>query len=97
MKHDSRSSRRCWSLPPLERDGSRPLIWVRSQTNLEDAVATLLGETVIGLDVETTLGTCTLCLIQIAGRDKTYLIDALDVTNLAPLADILGRPGTDEE
>jgi ATP-dependent Lhr-like helicase len=53
--------------PRLTRDGTRRLVWVRSEADLVDAVADLMSESVIGLDVETTLGTRALCLVQIAG------------------------------
>lgn len=82
------------ALRPLERDGSRPLVWVRSEADLVEAVAALMSEPVIGLDVETTLGTRALCLLQIAGQHATYLIDALDVPELAPLAPLLSSQST---
>ncbi len=81
-------------LPPLTRDGTRPLVWVRSEADLVEAVAMLMRERIIGLDVETTLGTRALCLVQIAGERATYLIDALDVPDLAPLALLLSTHGT---
>jgi ATP-dependent Lhr-like helicase len=81
-------------LPRLTRDGSRPLIWVRSELELVDAVAALMGEPLVGLDVETTLATRTLCLVQIAAQRATYLIDTLDVPELAPLASLLSSQST---
>jgi ATP-dependent Lhr-like helicase len=82
------------ALPPLTRDDSRDLVWVRSEADLVDAVAVLMMESVIGLDVETTLGTSVLCLVQIAGQHMTYLIDTLDMSNLAVLAPLLSSQGT---
>jgi ATP-dependent helicase Lhr and Lhr-like helicase len=76
-------------LPLLTRDASRPLVWVRSEQELEHAVSALMQEAVVGLDVETTLRTSTLCLIQIAGAERTYLIDALELSDLAALAPLL--------
>lgn len=70
----------------LVRDSARPLVWVCSEAELNDAVAALRNEPVVGFDVETTLGTRALCLLQIAGQHATYLIDALDVPDLARLA-----------
>lgn len=64
-------------VPRLHRDGERPLVWVRTRVALEEAVAVLAGEWVVGLDVETTLGSRALCRVQIAGRSATYLIDTL--------------------
>lgn len=81
-------------LPPLRRDGSRSLVWVRSEPDLVEAVSALMHEPVIGLDVETTIGPRALCLIQIAGQRATYMIDALEVPDLAPLAPLLSSHGT---
>ena len=81
-------------LPPLRRDGSRSLLWVRSEPDLREAVSALMSEPVIGLDVETTIGPRALCLIQIAGQRATYMIDTLDVPDLAPLAPLLSSSGT---
>ena len=61
------------ALPPLIRDDSRDLVCVRSEAELVDAVAVLMGESVIGLDVETTLGTSVLCLVRsLATRDVSH-------------------------
>ena len=67
-------------LPPLRRQGDRPLLWVRTVPELEAAVAALTSEPIVGLDVETTLTNRALCLVQVAGREVTYLIDALELT-----------------
>jgi ribonuclease D len=69
-------------------------MWVRTRAALEEAVAVLAGERVVGLDVETTLGSRALCLVQIAGRSATYLIDALEVPDLAPLGALLASTDT---
>ena len=61
---------------------------------LAEAVAALADEPVVGLDVETTLGKRTLCLIQIAGREATYLIDALELPDLEPLGALLASSDT---
>jgi ATP-dependent Lhr-like helicase len=76
-------------LPLLVRDEGRPLVWVRSVDELNAAVQDLVRETVVGLDVETTLNTRALCLIQIAGAQRTYLIDALEISELASLSRLL--------
>ncbi|MCY1013405.1 ribonuclease D [Nannocystis pusilla] len=52
----------------------------------------LRRETVLGFDVETTMYTRVLCLMQIACADAVYLVDALAVTDLAPIAPILNDP-----
>ena len=75
--------------PLLHRQGNRPVIWVRTDLELKGMVAELVLEPVVGLDVETTLSSRTLCLIQLPSREATYLIDALEVTDLAPLGELL--------
>ena len=80
--------------PPLERESDRPLPWVRTQAELSDALAVLAAEPVVGLDVETTLATRALCLVQIASRRATYLIDALEVPDMSPLSALLGSRST---
>jgi ATP-dependent helicase Lhr and Lhr-like helicase len=79
------------SLPPLTRDSSRPLIWVRSDAALSAAVESLMQETIVGLDVETTLDTRALCLIQLAGRTTTWLVDAFEITDFTALSPILSN------
>lgn len=72
-------------LPPLEREPGRPLCWIRTPEALEAAVKALMAEPRVGLDVETTLTQRTLCLIQLAGREVTYLIDPLELWELESL------------
>lgn len=67
---------------------------MRTPLQLTEAVAALASEPVVGLDVETTLAKRTLCLIQIAGREATYLIDTLELTDLEPLGGLLASGGT---
>ena len=67
-----------------------PVTWVDSAVGLEQACAALRGEERIGLDVETTLGSRTLCLVQMAGKDAVFIIDALELASLDPLAALLG-------
>jgi ATP-dependent helicase Lhr and Lhr-like helicase len=57
-------------------------------------MAALASEPVVGLDVETTLARSTLCLIQIAGREATYIIDALELPDLEPLGQLFANGGT---
>jgi len=80
------------SLPIARRDSRRPIRWVTTQEELRTAVDALLQERVIGLDVETTLGTRTLCLAQIAATECTYLIDALALDTLQALDLLLVSP-----
>lgn len=79
--------------PPSLRP-TRPVHWVASNAALLEACEKLRKEQTIGLDVETTLGSRTLCLIQVAAREIIFLIDALEVSNLEPLAAILEASGT---
>jgi ATP-dependent Lhr-like helicase len=76
-------------LPRLTRDPSRPIVWVRSDAELAKSIGSLMEEVMVGLDVETTLTTGTLCLVQIAGATSTHLIDVLELTDLSPLAPLL--------
>jgi ATP-dependent Lhr-like helicase len=79
---------------PPTRDEDRPIIWVESVEDLERACAVLEREDAVGLDVETILRTRALCLIQIAGAEATYLIDALAVPDLSPLGPLLEETKT---
>ena len=74
---------------PAEPAVPERIAWVRTQAELEAAVAELMREPVVGLDVETTLRTRTLCLVQIARPERTYLIDALEVSDLEALRPLL--------
>lgn len=80
--------------PRLGREADRPLVWVRTVAELEAAVGALVAERVVGLDVETTLTGRALCLVQLAGGRATYLVDALEVPDLGPLAALLSRVET---
>ena len=79
---------------PLVRDEQRPVVWVRTEAELERAVDALKREATIGLDVETTLEDQSLCLIQFAGAEATYLIDPLEVVDLSALDAVLTRRET---
>lgn len=79
-------------LPRLERESGAPLVWVRTEQELADAVAALTAHSVLGLDVETTLANQSLCLVQIASSERTYLIDALEVTELGALGPLFADP-----
>ena len=73
--------------PPIQGDiRTQPTVWIDSALALQEAVVALQQEDVLGLDVETTIGSRALCLVQIASRNSTYLIDAMEVAELEPLA-----------
>ena len=65
--------------------------WVDTPAALRAAVAKIAPEAVVGLDVETTLDSRTLCLVQIATSEKSFLIDPFAVP-LGPLAGVLAAP-----
>lgn len=63
--------------------------WVDTPAALRAVSEELLAADVVGLDVETALDFRTLCLLQIATRKRTYLIDPFAVGDLKPLVDVL--------
>jgi len=78
--------------PPIPRDEQRPIRWITNEHELAQLCTELCDEPVLGLDVETTLRSRTLCLVQIASRSTTYLVDALQIADLSRLSDIFGEP-----
>ena len=78
--------------PPIPRDAARPVQWIHTEGELQAMCEALRPEPFIGFDVETTLQSRALCLLQIAGNSTTYLLDALTIPDLSPLADLLGDP-----
>jgi ATP-dependent Lhr-like helicase len=63
--------------------------WVDTPAALRAVSVELRAAGVVGLDVETDLDFGTLCLLQIATRDRTYLVDPFAVGDLMPIADVL--------
>ena len=47
---------------------------------------------VLGLDVETTLHSRALCVIQLACEARVYLMDALRLSDLEPLGELMANP-----
>ncbi len=66
--------------------------WIDAPESLRRACRELANEPFIGLDVETTLRSHTLCLVQVASPTSTFLIDALALEDLEPLAHLLRSP-----
>ena len=64
--------------------------WVDTPAALRAVSEELRSADVVGLDVETALDFGTLCLLQIATRTRTFLIDPLAVGDLKPIIDVLG-------
>ena len=71
----------------------RPYSLITSEDGLTRAVDDLSRESVIGLDVETTLYRQELCLVQIATRTHTYIVDPISVRSIEPLRQVLGSMG----
>jgi ATP-dependent Lhr-like helicase len=63
--------------------------WVDTPAALRAVGEELRAADVVGLDVETALDFGTLCLLQIATRNRTFLIDPLAVGDLKPITDVL--------
>jgi len=82
-----RGARRAW-WRVVSSGPKKPVRWVDTAEGLRTAVRELETESVVGLDVETTLTDHRLCLVQLAGSTFTALVDALTV-DLAPLAGLL--------
>lgn len=66
--------------------------WVDTPAALRAVREELRATEVVGLDVETALDFGTLCLVQIATRKRTFLIDPLAVGDLKPIIDVLSGP-----
>ena len=66
---------------------TKPVHYITARPALESAVASLLKEPLIGLDVETTIYDQQLCLVQLGGSTGTHLVDAraVDLDPLRPL------------
>ena len=70
-----------------------PIIWIDREEDLDRHIKALSDQSVLGLDVETTLEEApTLCLVQIATREANYLIDPLAVSQLQPVFEIMTDP-----
>lgn len=66
---------------------------VETPEDLEAACAYLSGCRAVGLDVETTLAEPRkLCTVQLATDERTYIIDALALSNLSPLKRLMESP-----
>ncbi len=65
--------------------------WVDTSAGLRAVATELRIADVVGLHVEPALDFGTLCLLQIATRDRTYLIDPFAVEDLNPLIDVINN------
>lgn len=68
---------------------SNPIHWVDSAAELAEVCRQLAPLEAIGLDVET-LGLGPLCLLQLAAREVTYVVDPFACGDLTPLAAVFG-------
>jgi len=66
-----------------------PIHWVDTGVGLAELAVELANTDRIGLDVETTLTDQSLCLIQLATGDGTWLVDPLALDDLSPLRGVL--------
>ncbi|MEO7889580.1 MAG: DEAD/DEAH box helicase [Vicinamibacterales bacterium] len=62
--------------------------WIDTPAALRAVGEELRAADAVGLDVETALDFGTLCLLQIATRERTYLIDPFAVGDLSPIIDV---------
>jgi ATP-dependent helicase Lhr and Lhr-like helicase len=65
--------------------------WVDTPAALRTVSEELRAADVIGLDVETDLDFGSLCLLQIATRKRTYLVDPFAVGDLMPIVNVLSN------
>jgi ATP-dependent Lhr-like helicase len=77
---------------PPSREPSLPVQWVDGEAELAVICERLRLEDAIALDVETTFSR-TLCLVQLGTREQIYILDALELSDLAPLGQLLGDAG----
>jgi len=77
-------------LPP--RLPTLPVRWIDSDVQLRDTCERLRQEDAVALDVETTLYSRRLCLVQLGTREQIFIIDAFQITEFDPLIALLGDP-----
>ena len=68
--------------------------WVDTPAALRTVSTDLRGCKILAFDVETALDFAGLCLLQVATRERTYLIDPFAVADLNSLVDILNGNGS---
>lgn len=79
--------------PPGEQVPRRPYEFVASAEDLTRVARMLTREKLVGLDVETTLYSQELRLVQISTRTHTHIFDPLALPSLEPLRPVLERSG----
>jgi len=81
--------------PALPKGAARPewpVEYIEDQARFEAVCAELAAESVVALDVETTLTDQSLCLVQLGVKGRSVLIDPLALSDLRPLAAVLESP-----
>ena len=78
---------------PPPREPSLPVEFIYSDEELAEVCARLQHEDAVALDVETTIAHQRLCLVQLGTRERIYVVDALEITDFEPLAELLGDLG----
>ncbi len=70
---------------------TNPVTMITKQSDFEALCRKLMSESVIGLDVETTLDDMPdLCTIQLATKRQNFIVDALKLDDLGPSKDLFG-------
>jgi ATP-dependent Lhr-like helicase len=75
--------------PQQAAPGRLPVHWIADQLSFERLCEALASESVIGLDVETTLSDHALCLLQVASSQGVFVVDAFEIEDFRPLDPIL--------
>ena len=79
--------------PPDAEQPRLPVRLVEREDAMGPIVEELMGEPIVGLDVETTLFGHELRIVQIAGREFTAVIDVLRLAGIDSLSGLLGTRG----
>lgn len=93
-KADFRHCSRAFLQQPSPKGVATPknaIEWVATPAALRAVCEKLAQATVLGLDVETALDFGTLCLVQVATAERTYIIDPFAVGDLLPLQAVFGK------
>lgn len=72
---------------------SLPVRWIASDQQLHDVCERLRHEDAVALDVETTLHSRRLCLVQLGTREEIFIVDPFQITQFDPLIGLLGDEG----
>lgn len=82
-------------LAPSPKGAATPkntIEWVATPAALRVVCEKLAEAQVLGLDVETARDFGTLCLVQVATPERTFIIDPFAVGDLLPLQAVFGKP-----